>query len=262
MPVAVSEPLSLDAEFKTLEDASREITKQREVIRKMKLQHGVVVKNMKSVLYKECIEFIKSKTSEATNLLSLEHHKLVSQFIDHKQRARSRIDDLQRYKTFTKLNEAQRYPVFEAQFQRDKKNRLRLYDSLVPYVLRHEQPDRVDIELENGELLATNNNLIQRLRQTQEELSIINFRIMQEEDDVDTKTIMQNYVVAKTRLEKLEKDYDLLDKKQQRESNTSKKNIAELEAKLRRMEETIIQPLREENKALQDELDNYRALYQ
>lgn len=40
---------------------------------------------------------------------------------------------------------------------------------------------------------------------------------MQEEDDVDTKTIMQNYVVAKTRLEKLEKDYELLNKKYERD---------------------------------------------
>ena len=106
MPVAASEPLSLDVEFKTLEDASREISKQRELIRKMKLHHRVVVKNMKSVLYKECMEFIKLKTTEVTNLVSQEHHKLVAQFIDHKQRARAKIDDLQRYKTYTKLNEA------------------------------------------------------------------------------------------------------------------------------------------------------------
>ena len=65
-----SEPLCLEGEFKTLESASREIGKLREIIRKMNLSHGIVVKNMKAVLYKECIDFIKSKTTEATNLIS------------------------------------------------------------------------------------------------------------------------------------------------------------------------------------------------
>lgn len=71
---------------------------------------------MKSVLYKECIDFIKSKTTEATNLISLEHHKLVAQFIDHKQRARAKVDALSEFKLQTRLNEVMRYPVFEAQF--------------------------------------------------------------------------------------------------------------------------------------------------
>lgn len=40
---------------------------------------------------------------------------------------------------------------------------------------------------------------------------------MQEEDDVDTKTIMQNYVVCKKRLEKCEKDLDQLERKYERD---------------------------------------------
>ena len=62
--------MSLEGEFKTLESASREIAKLRDIIRKMNSSHSIVVKNMKAVLYKECIDFIKSKTSEATNLIS------------------------------------------------------------------------------------------------------------------------------------------------------------------------------------------------
>lgn len=42
---------------------------------------------------------------------------------------------------------------------------MRLYDCLVPYILEHEKIDKVDVELENGELLATVNDLNERLKQ-------------------------------------------------------------------------------------------------
>ena len=121
-----------------------------------------------------------------------------------------------------------RYPVFEAQFQRDKKNRLRLYDCLVPYILEHEKIDKVDVELENGELQATVNEQKERLKQANEELEIINFKIMQVEDGVDTKTIMQNYVVAKARLENAEKDLRNLEKKYERDVTNGTSRIKEL----------------------------------
>lgn len=85
---------------------------------------------------------------------------------------------------------------------------------------------------------------------------------MQVEDGVDTKTIMQNYVVAKARLENAEKDLRNLEKKYERDVTNGNSRIKELQEKMRGMEEEIVGPLQEENKALEAELDNYRALYQ
>ena len=85
---------------------------------------------------------------------------------------------------------------------------------------------------------------------------------MQVEEGVDTKTIMQNYVVAKARLENAEKELRSLEKKYDRDVTNGNSRIKELEQKMRGMEEEIVGPLQEENKALEAELDNYRALYQ
>ena len=67
------------------------------------------------------------------------------------------------------------------------------------------------------------------LKQANEELEIINFKIMQVEEGVDTKTIMQNYVVAKARLENAEKDLRNLEKKYERDVTNGNSRIKELE---------------------------------
>ena len=114
---------------------------------------------------------------------------------------------------------------------------------MVPYILEHEKVDKVDVELENGELLATVNEQKERLKQANEELEIVNFKIMQVEGGVDTKTIMQNYVVAKARLEKAEKELESLEKRYDRDVTNGNTRIKELELKMRAMEEEIVGPL-------------------
>ena len=52
---------------------------------------------------------------------------------------------------------------------------------------------------------------------------------MQVEEGVDTKTIMQNYVVAKARLENAEKELRSLEKKYDRDVTNGNSRIKELE---------------------------------
>ena len=84
---------------------------------------------------------------------------------------------------------------------------------------------------------------------------------MQQEENVDTKTIIANFDRAKKRIARLEKDLEKGDKKYEDEVVKAKDKYDKCFAKLVRVNEDIVKPTIEEMKELQKEKIYYKDLY-
>jgi len=75
-----------------------------------------------------------------TNLLTKQHHNLVTQFLDFKERTLVRIEKnnvLENRVAFLETCYAMKTPVMEAEFALDERSPLSLYDCLVPVLKEH-----------------------------------------------------------------------------------------------------------------------------
>lgn len=69
--------LSINTEARTQEIETK--------IRKIQLQYGTIIKNMKHQIFCEAAEFVKAQTKGITKLLTNEHHNIIEQFMRYKR---------------------------------------------------------------------------------------------------------------------------------------------------------------------------------
>ena len=84
---------------------------------------------------------------------------------------------------------------------------------------------------------------------------------MQEEEDVDTKTIMRNFLLSQSRLKRAEKDLEELEEKYARDTGKAKERYDETFGKLVKLQESVVKPMIEEMLEMRKETTHYKTLY-
>ena len=63
------------------------------------------------------------------------------------------------------------------------------------------------------------------------------------EEDVDSKTIMKNWVASQARVQRLENDLEKSEKKYEKEAKKGKEKLGETFSKLVKVQETVVKPM-------------------
>ena len=152
-------------------------------------------------------------------------------------------------------------PVYEATYGLDKKHPLALYECLVPKLLDYQHKEPVEFEIENDELKTEVALLKDQNKALLKDLDRVRWYQMQQEENVDTKTIIANFERAQKRIKRLEEDLEKGDAKYEDEVKKAKDKFDQCFAKLVRVNEDIVKPTIEEMKELQKEKLHYKELY-
>lgn len=91
------------------------------------------------VLDQACL-FIREQTQVVTQMLSKQHHRVIEQFIEFKDRTEAKLNRaINLEKTIAHLERlvALKTPVMEAEYAIDERSALSLYDCLVPALKEH-----------------------------------------------------------------------------------------------------------------------------
>ena len=115
------------------------------IAKQMKQQeqsHKQEIKNIKAAAIQESADFIKRTCRDLTRYLSIQHQKILQQFIDYKKRTRDQLtygDRRAKDCLDAELLIAQRFPVQEAWYAMERTSSLPLgkYDCLVPNMKEH-----------------------------------------------------------------------------------------------------------------------------
>ena len=104
-------------------------------IHQNKANYDQQVKNMKPIVMKEALEFVKQQTDAIVKLLTKTHHNMVVNVMEFRRRNENLIEERQKVLDnwiFCEKALAHKSPTMEAEFALDETTPLSMYDCLVP----------------------------------------------------------------------------------------------------------------------------------
>ena len=106
-------------------------------IRQICRVYDTLIRDLKPVIYKEAIEFVKEQGIQITNLCTEHHHKVINTFLRQSEAYTSMEAQSQRHRDLLvqqDLTVAMQAPCLEASFALLNESPLKLYDCLIPHI--------------------------------------------------------------------------------------------------------------------------------
>ena len=109
-------------------------------VAKIQQSFDKIVRDIKPFVFDQACDFLREQTKHVTKLLSRQHHHVVDQFIEFKQRTDDQLaqkDGLKQWIAYLEEVVALKTPVMEAEYALDERTTLSLYDCLIPQLKEH-----------------------------------------------------------------------------------------------------------------------------
>ena len=109
----------------------------------MKLRCKTLERNLKAVVFKESVDFLKDKSKIVAEILTKNHRKVVTQFIDYRTQTNNKmvhVETMRQNLMQQELEFSTTGPVAEAEYQLKRKVQIALYDCLIPRLKVKKKP--------------------------------------------------------------------------------------------------------------------------
>ena len=113
--------------------------------------HKQQLKNVEAVTLAEASKFIKNHAEKIARALTREHHKIIQQFLDYKDRIDYFINGLNEAQTrmvTAEMISALKNQIYEAEYATSEDNPLKLFDCLVPKLKEHRKAKKEPVTVD------------------------------------------------------------------------------------------------------------------
>ena len=166
---------------------------------------------MQNMAVKESVEFVKHSSERITRLLSVEHRKMVRQFIAFRNQTFEKMDKMDNYykeMVTAELALAIKNPVLEAEYQINfKPSPLQLFEGFLPQLKKYmvskpvfsevharaKKEEETYIMISNQILRTENKELKERNSYLEEQKKVVDWIINLSEIGLDHTTLLKNY---------------------------------------------------------------------